>query len=41
LLADYARPVLYGPFNLDARAAAGFDEDELAMLGALDMSKTT
>jgi uncharacterized ferritin-like protein (DUF455 family) len=41
LLADYARPVLYGPFNLDARAAAGFDEDELTMLGALDMSKTT
>jgi len=36
LLAEFARPVLYGPFNLDARAAAGFDEDELAMLGAFD-----
>ena len=32
LLADYARAVLHGPFNFDARAAAGFDEDELAML---------
>ncbi|KGM56947.1 hypothetical protein N799_12105 [Lysobacter arseniciresistens ZS79] len=34
LLAEYARPVLHGPFNLDARRAAGFDEDELA--GLLD-----
>jgi len=32
LLAEYARPVLYGPFNLEARAAAGFDEEELALL---------
>ncbi|NUS38358.1 MAG: ferritin-like domain-containing protein, partial [Lysobacter sp.] len=40
LLADYARPVLYGPFNLDARAAAGFDAEELAMLGAFDTSRT-
>jgi len=40
LLADYARPVLYGPFNLDARAAAGFDADELAMLGAFDAEKS-
>lgn len=29
LLAEYARPVLYGPFNLDARRAAGFDAEEL------------
>jgi uncharacterized ferritin-like protein (DUF455 family) len=40
LLAEYARPVLYGPFNLEARAAAGFDADELAMLGAFDAAKT-
>ncbi|KGM54119.1 hypothetical protein N800_05190 [Lysobacter daejeonensis GH1-9] len=32
LLAEYARAVLYGPFNIEARAAAGFDEDELAAL---------
>lgn len=32
LLAQYARPVLHGPFNLEARAAAGFDEEELAAL---------
>lgn len=32
LLAEYARAVLHGPFNLDARAAAGFDDEELAML---------
>jgi uncharacterized ferritin-like protein (DUF455 family) len=32
LLAEYARAVLYGPFNVEARAAAGFDEDELAAL---------
>jgi uncharacterized ferritin-like protein (DUF455 family) len=41
LLTAFARPVLYGPFNMDARAAAGFDEDELAMLGAFDASKAT
>lgn len=38
LLADYARPVLHGPFNLDARAAAGFDAEELDALMALDAS---
>jgi uncharacterized ferritin-like protein (DUF455 family) len=27
--------VLYGPFNREARAAAGFDEDELAELERL------
>jgi uncharacterized ferritin-like protein (DUF455 family) len=32
LLVQYARPVLYAPFNLEARAAAGFDADELATL---------
>jgi uncharacterized ferritin-like protein (DUF455 family) len=32
LLAGYARAVLHGPFNFDARAAAGFDDEELAML---------
>ena len=32
LLGEYARAVLHGPFNLDARAAAGFDDDELALL---------
>ena len=41
LLAEYARPVLHGPFNLDARAAAGFDEEELAMLGAFDATKAS
>ena len=34
LLAEYARAVLHGPFNIDARAAAGFSEDELAALQA-------
>ncbi|RDZ27718.1 ferritin-like domain-containing protein [Lysobacter silvisoli] len=34
LLAEYARAVLYGPFNLEARSAAGFDEEELRMLEA-------
>lgn len=32
LLGEYARDVLYGPFNLEARSEAGFDEEELAML---------
>ncbi|MFP7722677.1 ferritin-like domain-containing protein [Lysobacter sp. A3-1-A15] len=32
LLGEYAHAVLHGPFNLDARAAAGFDDDELALL---------
>ena len=30
----YRAPLLRGPFNLDARRAAGFDEDELAALQA-------
>lgn len=32
LLREHARDVLHGPFNLEARAAAGFDEEELAAL---------
>jgi len=32
LLAEYARAVLHGPFNLEARSAAGFDDEELAAL---------
>jgi uncharacterized ferritin-like protein (DUF455 family) len=32
LLAEYARGVLHGPFNVDARTAAGFGADELAAL---------
>ncbi len=32
LLADYGRGVLYGPFNLDARSAAGFSDEELEAL---------
>jgi uncharacterized ferritin-like protein (DUF455 family) len=35
LLVEYARPVLYGPFNVEARAAAGFDAEELAALEQL------
>ncbi|MGI8561926.1 MAG: ferritin-like domain-containing protein [Luteimonas sp.] len=35
LLAEYARGVLHGPFNLEARSAAGFGEDELAALQQL------
>ncbi|TZF87153.1 ferritin-like domain-containing protein [Cognatilysobacter lacus] len=35
LLAEYARAVLYGPFNRQARLEAGFDADELASLDAL------
>jgi uncharacterized ferritin-like protein (DUF455 family) len=35
LLAEYARAVLYGPFNREARLEAGFDADELASLEAL------
>ncbi|WP_052338444.1 ferritin-like domain-containing protein [Luteimonas huabeiensis] len=34
LLAEYARTVLHGPFNLDARAAAGFSAEELDALRA-------
>ena len=33
LSARYKAPHLRGPFNLDARRAAGFDEEELAALG--------
>ncbi|MCE7033260.1 ferritin-like domain-containing protein [Lysobacter sp. GX 14042] len=32
LLAEYARAVLYGPFNHEARSRAGFSADELRML---------
>ncbi|WP_330970203.1 DUF455 family protein, partial [Lysobacter sp. A3-1-A15] len=35
LLGEYARTALRGPFNLEARSAAGFDERELAMLQQL------
>jgi uncharacterized ferritin-like protein (DUF455 family) len=34
LLREYAGGVLHGPFNIDARLAAGFDEDELRSLHA-------
>src|SRR5690606_1974742 len=34
LLREPASGVLHGPFNLEARTAAGFDEDELAALEA-------
>lgn len=39
LLVDYARAVLHGPFNLDARAAAGFSDEELAALQAIDAER--
>ncbi|KAB8188889.1 DUF455 family protein, partial [Lysobacter maris] len=32
LLAEYARSVLHGPFNLQARSAAGFSDEELEAL---------
>lgn len=35
LLAEYARAVLHGPFNVDARSAAGFSDGELAALRQL------
>ncbi len=35
LLAEYARDALRGPFNIEARAAAGFGEDELSALQQL------
>ncbi|NZA27613.1 ferritin-like domain-containing protein [Luteimonas sp. SJ-92] len=38
LLAEYARAVLHGPFNLDARSAAGFSDAELAALRELDIA---
>jgi uncharacterized ferritin-like protein (DUF455 family) len=31
-LNEYAGGFLYGPFNLEARLLAGFDEEELANL---------
>ena len=34
LLREHARDVLHGPFNLDARAIAGFDPEELEFLVA-------
>ncbi|WP_411834347.1 ferritin-like domain-containing protein [Pseudoxanthomonas mexicana] len=34
LLAEYAGGYLHGPFNIEARLMAGFDEDELAALHA-------
>ena len=34
LLTEYARDVMRGPFNVEARCAAGFDDDELRALGA-------
>jgi len=34
LLAEYAHGVLHGPFNREARGAAGFSEEELAALEA-------
>jgi uncharacterized ferritin-like protein (DUF455 family) len=40
LLAEYARPVLHGPFNLEARRAAGFDAGELAALLQLESDAT-
>ncbi len=33
LAKQYQAPVLKGPFNLDARRAAGFEENELVLLG--------
>jgi len=33
LARTYSAPVLKGPFNLDARRAAGFEEEELQVLG--------
>lgn len=37
LLGEYASGQLHGPFNLEARLMAGFDEDELAMLASMDL----
>ncbi|GAB3731861.1 ferritin-like domain-containing protein [Luteimonas pelagia] len=36
LLREHARPVLHGPFNREARLAAGFDIEELDALERLD-----
>ena len=40
LAVQYAAPVLRGPFNLDARRAAGFSEAELAALISPESAKT-
>lgn len=41
LLAEYARAVLHGPFNREARSAAGFSEAELdALVAAVDDPRT-
>ncbi len=39
LLAEYARAVLYGPFNRAARLEAGFDAEELESLEALSSGR--
>jgi uncharacterized ferritin-like protein (DUF455 family) len=39
LLHEYAGGYLHGPFNIEARLLAGFDEDELAALQAMDASQ--
>lgn len=41
LAARYEAPALRGPFNLDARRAAGFDEAELAQLGSPGSTSAT
>ena len=41
LLAQYAREVLHGPFNVEARSAAGFSDEELAALHQAAQSPTT
>ncbi len=39
LIAEYGRGVLYGPFNLEARSAAGFSDEELqALQNAVDQA---
>ena len=38
LLKEYAGGYLHGPFNLQARLLAGFDEDELCALQEQDTS---
>ena len=41
LLVEYAGGALHGPFNREARLAAGFDDDELAQLLDLAAQATT
>ena len=38
---EYQAPVLKGPFNLEARRAAGFDEQELSLLGQSSSDRHT